>query len=423
MNVDMILMAAAIVVLLLLRVPIAFAILGPSVAYLVINGWSLELGIRAALNGIDSWPLLAVPLFVLLGAIANRAGIAERLFDFALALLGRVRGGLAYVNIGSSVGFSWMSGSALADAAGLGSVQVPAMQREGYPTRFAVGLTGASSLISPVMPPSIPAVIFASVAGVSTGALFAASVLPAFLIALGLVVYVWFWARRQSHLPTTPFVLRQVLRTGRRAFAALLTPVIVIGGILTGWFTPTESAAIGCLYMLVLGLAYRTLRLRDLGPVLVNAMVTSAAIMIIISATSLLGWILARERIPNAIAEWLTGLTDSPTVFLAMVILMLIVLGAIMEPTSALVLSVPILLPVAVGFGIDPIHFGVLTVLTLMIGLLTPPIGPVAFVLSSVTGIPVKEVFRGLAPFSVPLLIVVALILLFPQYLIWIPQL
>src|SRR5690606_34455024 len=251
------------------------------------------------INGVDSWPLLAVPLFVLLGVIANHAGIAERLFDFALALLGRVRGGLAYVNIGSSVGFSWMSGSALADAAGLGSVQVPAMQREGYPARFAVGLTGASALISPVMPPSIPAVVFASVAGVSTGALFAASVLPAFLIAFGLVVYVWLWTRRQEFLKTQAFRWQAVLVTGRRAIAGLLPPAVVIGGVPTGALTPTGAADIGCGYTLVLGFAYRTLRLRELGPVLRNAAVTSAAIMVIIGATSLLGWILAKERVPG----------------------------------------------------------------------------------------------------------------------------
>lgn len=273
-----------------------------------------------------------------------------------------------------------------------------------------------------VMPPSIPAVVFASVAGVSTGALFAASVLPAFLIALGLVIYVWLWARRQTFLKTQAFRWQAVWVTGKRALAGLLTPVVVIGGILTGTFTPTEAAAVGCVYMLILGFAYRTLRIRDLGPVLRNAAVTSAAIMVIIGATSLLGWILAKERVPGTIAQWMTDLTDSPTVFLFLAVALLIVLGAIMEPTSALVLSVPILLPVAKTFGIDPIHFGVIVVLTLMIGLLTPPVGPVAFVLSSVTKIPVREVFRGLFPFMIPLIIVVILLVLFPA-LIWLPGL
>lgn len=411
---EMALLGVAIVVLMLLRVPIVFAILGPCVVYVIATGASLELGLRTVINGIDSWPLLAVPLFVLLGVVANHAGIADRIFDFALALLGRVRGGLAYVNIGTSVGFAWMSGSALADAAGTGSIQVRAMRREGYPDGFSVGLTGASTLISPVMPPSIPAVVFASVAGVSTGAMFAASVVPAFLITLMLAVYVYVWCRRQTFLKTTGIDWRVVRRTGARAIAPMLTPVIVIGGILGGFFTPTEAAAVGCAYMFVLGFAYRTITWRTLYPVVRAATMTSAAIMLIIGATSLLGWILAREQIPRAVAEWITGLTDDPTVFLLLAVVMLIVLGTILEPTSALVLSVPILLPVAQSFGIDPLHFGVLTVLTLMIGLLTPPLGPVAFVLSSVTGISVRDVFKGQLPFMLPLIATVLLLVFFP---------
>ncbi len=416
----MVLLAIAIVVFIIARVPIAFAILGPSVAYLILTGQSVELGLRTAINGINSWPMLAIPLFVLLGVIANHAGIAERLFDFAMAILGRVRGGLAYVNIGTSVGFSWMSGSALADAAGLGSVQVPAMVKHGYPQRFAVGLTGASSLISPVMPPSIPAVVFASVAAVSTGALFAASVVPAFLVAGGLVVYVYFWCRSKRFLSTHRLCWPEIVRTGKRAVAPLLTPVIILGGILGGFFTPTEAAAVGCVYMLVLGFATRSLRVSRLGRMLRDAAVTSAAIMLIIGSASLLGWILAREQVPATIAEWMTGLTGGPTSFLLLSVVLLVFLGAIMEPTSALVLSVPILLPVATSVGVDPIHFGVVTVMTLMIGLLTPPVGPVGFVLSSVTGIPVREVFRGLLPFMVPLVVVVLLIVFFPA-LIWTP--
>ncbi len=413
----------AIFVLLVLRVPVAFAILGPCVAYLIATGQSLELGLRTTINGIDSWPLLAVPLFVLLGVIANRAGIAERLFDFALALLGRVRGGMAYVNVGSSVGFSWMSGSALADAAALGAIQVPAMRRQGYPLNFSVGLTGASTLISPVMPPSIPAVVFASVAAVSTGALFAASVIPAFMIAAGLLVYVAIWCRRQTFLKAGRFDGRLVLRTGTRALAPGVTPVLIIGGILGGFVTPTEAAGVGCLYLLVLGFCYRTVTLRQLPSILREAAATSAAIMLIIGSTSLLGWILARQRIPALVAEWMTGLTDNPLVFLILVNVILILLGAVMEPTSALVLSVPILLPVATQFGVDPVHFGVIVVLNLMIGLLTPPIGPVAYVLSSVTRIPVGTVFRGLLPFLIPLVVVLLVITFVPAVALWLPGL
>jgi tripartite ATP-independent transporter DctM subunit len=416
-------MGMAIVALLVLRVPIAFAILGPCLGYLWYTDQSLGLGLRLAAQGINSWPLLAVPLFILVGVVANRAGIADRLFDLALSLLGRVRGSLGYVNIGVSLGFSWMSGSALADAAGLGSVEVPAMRKQGYPTRFSVGITAASTVIGPIMPPSIPAIIYAAVAVVSTGALFAASVVPALLLAVSLAIAVFIWARKREELRTARFAWADLGHSFLRAAAAMLTPVIIIGGILAGVFTPTEAAGVGACYMLVLGLAYRSVRLRDLPGIFRDTALTTASITIILGASALLGWILARERVPQAVAEAIFTVTDSKIVFLILVNLVLLLLGAIIEPTSALVLSVPILLPVAVEFGVDPVHFGVIAVLNLMIGLLTPPMGGVLYVLSSVTGISVAEVFRGVAPFLIPLLLVLAVVTFAPGLVLWLPGL
>jgi len=415
-------MGMAIVALLVLRVPIAFAIFGPCLGYLWYTDQSLGLGLRLATQGINSWPLLAVPLFILVGVVANRAGIADRLFDLALSLLGRVRGSLGYVNIGVSLGFSWMSGSALADAAGLGSVEVPAMRKQGYPARFSVGITAASTVIGPIMPPSIPAIIYAAVAVVSTGALFAASVVPAFLLAVSLAVAVFIWARKREELRTTRFAWADMGHNFLRAGAAMLTPVIIIGGILTGTFTPTEAAGVGACYMIVLGLAYRSVRLRDLPGIFRDTALTTASITIILGASALLGWILARERVPQAVAEAIFTVTDSKIVFLILVNLVLLLLGAIIEPTSALVLSVPILLPVAVEFGVDPVHFGVIAVLNLMIGLLTPPMGGVLYVLSSVTGISVADVFRGVAPFLIPLLLVLGIVTFAPGLVLWLPD-
>lgn len=415
-------MGMAIVALLVLRVPIAFAILGPCLGYLWYTDQSLGLGLRLATQGINSWPLLAVPLFILVGVVANRAGIADRLFDLALSLLGRVRGSLGYVNIGVSLGFSWMSGSALADAAGLGSVEVPAMRKQGYPTRFSVGITAASTVIGPIMPPSIPAIIYAAVAVVSTGALFAASVVPAFLLAVSLAIAVFIWARKREELRTARFAWADLRHSFLRAVGAMLTPVIIIGGILTGTFTPTEAAGVGACYMIVLGLAYRSVRLRDLPGIFRDTALTTASITIILGASALLGWILARERVPQAVAEAIFTVTDSKIVFLILVNLVLLLLGAIIEPTSALVLSVPILLPVAVEFGVDPVHFGVIAVLNLMIGLLTPPMGGVLYVLSSVTGISVADVFRGVAPFLIPLLLVLGIVTFAPGLVLWLPD-
>jgi tripartite ATP-independent transporter DctM subunit len=416
-------MGIAIGLLLLLRVPIAFAILGPCLGYLWYTDQSLGLGLRLSTQGVNSWPLLAVPLFVLVGVTANRAGIADRLFEFALSGLGRVRGSLGYVNIGVSLGFSWMSGSALADAAGLGSVEVPAMRKQGYPAKFAVGITGASTVIGPIMPPSIPAIVYAAVAVVSTGALFAASVVPAFLLAAALAVAVFIWARKRADLRTAQFSRVELAKNFLRAAGAMLTPVIIIGGILAGFFTPTEAAAVGACYMLALGFTYRTVRVRDLLGIFRDTAITTASIMLILAASSLLGWILAREQVPQNVASAILSLTDSKVVFLILVNLLLLVLGAIIEPTSALVISVPILLPVAVQFGVDPLHFGVLVVLNLMIGLLTPPVGGVLYVLSSVTGVPVIEVFRGVAPFLIPLLLVLAIVTFVPALVLWLPGL
>lgn len=416
-------MGIAIGVLMFFRVPVAFAILGPCYCYLWYTDQSLGSGLRLAVQGINSWPLLAVPLFILVGVTATRAGIADRLYEFALSLFGRVRGSLAYVNIGVSVGFSWMSGSALADAAGVSSIEVPAMRKHGYPARFAVGLSGASALIGPSMPPSIPAVIYAAVAVVSTGALFAAALVPGFLIAASLAVAVYLWVRKRDDLRTERFSWAVMGHSFRRAAGALATPVLIIGGILAGLFTPTEAAAIGACYMLALGLILRTVRLRDLFGIFRDTVMTTASIMLIIAASALLGWILAREQVPQAVAEWILGFTDSRIVFLILVNVLLLVLGAVLEPTPALVICVPILLPVAVEFGVDPIHFGIVMILNLVIGMVTPPVGGVLFVLSSVTGISVNDVFRGVAPFLIPLLVVLTIVTFVPDLVLWLPHL
>mgnify|MGYP001165971580 CR=1 FL=1 len=420
---SMVLLGTAIAVLLLLRVPVAFALLGPCLTYVSFEGYSAGLSVRQATEAVNSFPLLAVPLFILVGVVANRAGIADRLFDFALAAVGRVRGSLAYVNIGVSVGFSWMSGSALADAAGLGKVEIPVMKRNGYPPRFAVGVTAASSLLGPVMPPSIPAVVYAGIAGVSTGALFAASVAPAFLMAAGLAIMVFFLVRRRDDLRGEPFSWANLRRTGVRVIGPAGAPVIILGGILGGWFTPTEAAAVGAAYVLVLGAVYGRITWRDLFPIAKETAATTASITLIVGASGLLGWILARERVPQAISEALLGLTDNAIVFLLLVNVLLILLGAILEGVSALVITVPILLPIAAEFGVDPMHFGVIVIMNLMIGLLTPPIGAVLFVMSPVARMPIHEVFRGTLPFLLPLLVVLLLVTFVPSIVTFLPEL
>jgi tripartite ATP-independent transporter DctM subunit len=416
-----VLLLLAILVLLLLRVPVAYAFLGPGAVYLVLTGQSVGLAMRLIAEDTASFPLLAVPLFVLLGALATHAGIADRLFDFALALAGRVRGGLGYVSIGVSLGFAWMSGSAVADAAALSKVQIPAMVRNGYSMRFGLGVVGSSALIAPVMPPSIPAVIFAGLGAISTGALFAASVIPALLMAAGLAVVVFFLVRRQPDIVRVGFSWERVRTTGARVIGPLGAPVIILGGILGGIFTPTEAAAVGALYMLLLGLVYRELSVKDLPKIFAEAVMTTAAIMLIVASAALLGYVFARERIPQDLASLILDFTDNGTVFLVLVALLMLLLGTVVDAVAILVLTVPMLMPIAIRLDVDPIVLGVLMIISLMIGLLTPPVGTVLYVMSSTMRVPVGEVFRGSLPFIVPLLVVCILVIAFPGMVTWLP--
>ncbi|WP_105566678.1 TRAP transporter large permease [Microbacterium halophytorum] len=415
------LLGIAIAVLLVIRVPVALAFLGPSVVYMWANGQSVGNALREVFNAANSFPMLAVPLFVLLGALANHAGIADRLFRFALALLARVRGSLGYVAIGTSVGFSWMSGSAVADAAALGKVQIPQMIRAGYGRRFATGVSASSSLIAPVMPPSIPAVIYAGLAAVSTGALFAASVIPALLMAAGLIVVVAVLVARNPKVTRDEFDRREVLASAKGVILPLVTPVIILGGILGGVFTPTEAAAVSAVYILIVGVVQRSLSWRSLLAALKETALTTGAIMLIVATASLLGYILARERLPQLMTDAMLSISDDPTIFLLLVVLICLILGTVIDATAVLVLIVPILIPIANTYGVDPIVLGVVAIISLMIGLLTPPVGTVLFVTSTVSRTRIGEVFRGTLPFIVPLVVVVLLAVLFPAAVMWLP--
>lgn len=416
-------LVALIILLFLIRVPMAFAILGPSLLYFLLEDHTLHLAMRTIMAGVNSWPLLAVPLFILVGIVASRSEIADRLYDAAVLLLGPLRAGLAYVNIVVSVVFSWMSGAALADAASIGAIEVDHMRKKGYPAEFSVGLSGVSALISPIMPPSIPAVIYGSVAAVSIGALFAAAVLPALIMSAAMIAMVWWWSRKNPGFQGEPYNWPVVRRAVWRALPAMGAPVLILGGILGGWFTPTEAAAVGAVYMLAVALSYRSLKLKDIALIFRDTAAISGQIMLIIGASALLSWILSRERVPEMFANAILEFTDDKWVFLLLVNVMLIVLGMVLEPSSAIIILVPILLPVAIEFGVDPVHFGSLIVFNLMLALLTPPMGGVVFVLSSVTRIPIERVFRGAAYFLPAMVLVLLLITYVPAVTTWLPGL
>jgi tripartite ATP-independent transporter DctM subunit len=418
------LLLISMLILLVLRIPIAFSMLLPCLCYVALSpDITLGVALQRSMAGLDSFPLLAVPLFMMTGYLSNTCGLADRMFRLMLCLFGKVPGSLAYVNVGSGVLFSWMSGAAVADAAGLGTVLVPAMKKRGYDEGFALGLTGCSALIGPIMPPSIPAIIFAVTAGVSVGKLFLAGILPAFLMAGVLCVKVFFHVRKY---PNTDREEGESIQLGKAlidALPVLFTPVIILGGILGGVFSPTEAAAFSTMYMLLLGVLYRTLSLRGLWDVLHRTTATAGTIMLIVSAAGLFGWIIAREQGPQAITTLMTGLTDDAWVFLLLLNLFLLVIGTILEPVAALLIIVPIMMPVARQYGIDPLHLGMVMIFNLVIGLLTPPVGLVLYVLSSVTGASIQRVIQGTLPFLIPLLIVLLILTYVPWLSTFLPSL
>lgn len=418
----LLLLLLGVVALMFLRVPVAFSLLIPSLVYIATaKGITFTIVLQRMTSGIDSFPLLAVPLFILMGNVANQAGITDRLFNFAQVALGHIRGSLGYVNVAASVLFSWMSGSAMADVAGLGKLEVPAMLKRGYDEKFAVGLSAASSVIGPIMPPSITAVVYGVVSGTSIGGLFVAGIIPAFMIAGILSLWVYFYARNKPHLKLPRSSWKQLSNAGGSASLALLTPLIVLGGILGGFFTPTEAAGAAVLYMTVLGLAYRTLGWSSLRSILVSTAATTGVVMFIVASAAIFGWVLGREQVPQMLTQSILALTDNPLVFLLLLNVLLLLLGMILEPNSAILIVVPVILPAAEALGIPPIQLGSVVILNLMIGLLTPPVGLVLYVLSSVTDIPFTRVAQGTAPFLIPLIVILALVTFVPALTTWLP--
>lgn len=418
----LLLMVCALLVLLALRVPVGIALLVPSIVYILVDPTATPaLAVQQSSSGVFDFAILAVPMFILLGNLANISGATDRLYDAAVAAIGHVRGSLGYVNIATSFGFSWVSGAAISDAAAMGRIQVPAMARRGYPMPFSLGITGASSLIAPMMPPSIPAIIYAVTAGVSVGALFMAGIVPALVLVAGLTVTAWFMTRKREDLRLEKATWTRRTTSALRALPPIGAAVVILGGILSGIFTPTEASAIGVAYIAFLAICYRNLSWKNLRTALVSSVETTGGVLIIVTGAALFGWVLAREQAPQLAAELILGLTDRPLVFLILVNVLLLIVGAVLEPTSAILILVPVLAPVAEVFGLSPIHFGVMLIFNLMIGLITPPVGLVLFVLSSVTKQPVTTVIRGTVPFYVPMLVTLLVITFIPAVSLWLP--
>lgn len=410
---------------LVLGLPVAVALFGSAMIYVMVADVAPPMVLtQRMVAGVDSFTLLAVPCFILAGNLMNGTGITLRIFDFATAAMGWMRGGLGHVNIGASVIFSGMSGSAAADAGGLGTIEIEAMRARGYDMDFAIGVTAASSTIGPIIPPSLPLIVYGVLSSTSIGALFLAGILPGLVMAALLMVMVAIVARRRGYGPDAAFSLRTLLRTGASAFLALLTPVIIVGGIMLGVFTATEASIVAVFYAGILGLfVYRTLDLRGLGRVLFDTVETTAVILLVVAAASAFAWVLTAERVPQMGADLLLSVTDRTWLILILINLLLLVVGLFLEPVAAITILVPVLLPVAREIGLDPVQLGVMMVLNLMIGLMTPPVGVILFVLARITKQPVMAVARASLPFMIPLGLALLAVTFVPALTLFIPRL
>jgi TRAP-type C4-dicarboxylate transport system permease large subunit len=447
--------------------PVAMAMAGASLIYLF---WTQSsppfVVIHRMVSGIDSFPLLAVPFFILAGNLMNNAGITNRIYNFALALVGWLKGGLGHVNVLGSVIFAGMSGTAIADAAGLGTIEIKAMKDHGYSTEFSVGVTAASATLGPIIPPSLPFVIYGMMANVSVGALFLAGILPGALMAVLMMLTVAYYAHKNGWgadvkfdwmrlakalielavVMGWPLVLwLLVTKAGLQPqvtvaaglvvlFAAdkyfnfqavlpIMTPVLLIGGMTTGLFTPTEGAIAACIWAMVLGLAwYKTLTWKMFVKVCLDTVETTSTVLFIVAAASIFGWMLTATGVTAEIAAWVLEFTKQPWMFLLLANLLMLFVGCFLEPTAAITILVPILIPICQKLGIDLVHFGLVMVLNLMIGLLHPPMGMVLFVLARVSKLSVERTTMAILPWLVPLLGSLVIITYMPKLVLWLPK-
>jgi TRAP-type C4-dicarboxylate transport system permease large subunit len=446
--------------------PVAIAMAGASLVYVMATGLVPDyVVIHRMFGGLDSFPLLAVPFFILAGNLMNSAGITNRIYNFALALVGWLRGGLGHVNVVGSVIFAGMSGTAIADAAGLGTIEIKAMTDHGYSKEFSVGVTAASATLGPIIPPSLPFVIYALFANVSVGALFLAGILPGVVMGFLMMLTVAYFAHKNKWGADIPFQWPRVLRAfGElglalgwpvavwglvqigtdpqfavisslaillaadwkfkfQAVLPIMTPVLLIGGMTTGVFTATEGAIAACVWALFLGLFwYRVMTWKMLVKVSMDTVETTSAVLFIVAAASIFGWMLTATRTTEMIATWVLSVTSTPAGFLLLANLLMLFVGCFLEPTAAITILVPILLPIVRQLGIDPVHFGLVMVLNLMIGLLHPPMGLVLFVLARVAKLSVERTTMAILPWLIPLLISLVLVTYIPQISLWLPN-
>jgi tripartite ATP-independent transporter DctM subunit len=412
------------VALMAFRVPVSIAIGIAVTIALLVGDFPLDVIPTMMVDGLDSFPLLAVPFFVLAGNLMNAGGITRRIFAFARTLFGPIRGGLAQVNVAASMIFAGMSGAALADLAGLGAVEMEAMRKNGYPEDISAAVTLASCTVGPIIPPSIVLIVYGLATNTSVGRLFLGGVFPGILIGLMCMLFIYLWVRLKKTTwgQSETFRMGEFLRSFKSGAPALLSPVLVIGAIITGVASPTEVGALAAAYAFLVGLIYRELTLRRLISSLIESTTTTAVIMYLIAVSIVMGWIITIERVPHEAAQAITTYIQSPVVGMLIINLFLIVVGMFLETLPALLILSPILLPVVKAFGIDPVHFGVIICFNLIIGIITPPMGIGIFVAARVARLTPEQVLRKIVPFFIPLLVGLLLISLLPNLTLWLPN-
>ncbi len=413
--------------LLLIGAPVFFAMLAAPGMVLLGNGMDRDIALmyRNIYNGVDSFPLMAIPFFMLAGELMNRGGITTRLVDFAQTLIGHVKGGLAQVNILSSMLFAGLSGSAVADTSALGSMLIPAMKKNGYSGTFSAAVTAASSVIGPIIPPSGIMIIYAYVMEVSVAALFAGGIVPGILVGVGLMAVVGYLANRKDFPPSrTKATWRERKHALGKAILPLLTPVIILGGILGGVFTPTEASAVACIYALVVGLfVLKTLTVKSLPKIFTKAAMSASVVLLLVGAAMAFKTVVSLSHVAEQLAHWILTLTSDPLILLLLINLLLFVVGMFLDAGPAIIILGPILGPIFVNMGVDPVHFAMIMSVNLTVGLATPPMGLVLFVASSVSGERVEAIAKAILPFLAVEVLVIFMITYIPAISLTVPRL
>ena len=412
---------------LLLGLPVFFALLAAPGLLLWLNGQERDITLlyRNVYNGMDSFPLMAIPFFMLAGELMNRGGITARLVEFAQAMMGHFRGGLAHVNVLSSMLFAGLSGSAVADTSAIGSMLIPAMEKQGYSRRFSAAITAASSVIGPIIPPSGIMIIYAYVMGESVAALFLAGIVPGIMVGVGLMLVIsWMANRHDFPVATRRYSWPERGQASLKAFFPLMTPVIILGGILGGVFTPTEAAAVAVGYAIFIGLfVMKSLRLADLPDVLARAATTSAVVLLLVGAAMAFKTVVSLSHAPETLAAFILSISDNPLILLFLINLLLFIVGMFLDAGPAIIILGPILGPIFISMGIDPVHFAIIMSVNLTVGLATPPMGLVLFVASSVSGERVESIARAIIPFLLVEIATIFLVTYIPAISMTIPRL